>query len=267
MTQVVHKYHANGNDFILTENADCITTLKARKTLADRKLGIGCDQILFLQHNPSITRCTFYNQDGHSASLCLNGLYVVSQHLRNNYGEQNYSIEAEKDTYLTDLKEQSHALHIPKATRKHFSEFKIPFDEWKTYPAYHIDVGNPHLIILVPENELNAFPLKQLGKALQTCPPFIDGVNVSCLANDFTTPQTSMRIFERGVGLTESCGSAALSATYLIEHHTNKDNICIQQPGGKIQLHKPDKSHPDSAWLFQSRCCYVAKISLAPQPE
>lgn len=266
MTIVVHKYHANGNDFILTETEACITTLSARKKLADRKTGIGCDQILFLQHNQTITRCTFYNQDGNAASLCLNGLYVVSQHLINHYGESDYLIETEKAIYKTTWHQDTLSLTIPATSCQQVTRYDIPLKKWQTYTAHHVNVGNPHLLINVPENELNSFPLDQVGQALQTCRPFLDGVNVSCITENKQNETIFMRIFERGVGITESCGSAALATAYLIEQQNKYKKVQIEQPGGTITLVKPELVDNQIAWLLQSNCCHVAKISLVPQP-
>ena len=77
----MHKAHTNGNDFILLEDSTIDKTSFAQR-IAHRKFGIGCDQVIFYNRSSDQTAsCTFYNQDGSEADLCLNGVYALANHL------------------------------------------------------------------------------------------------------------------------------------------------------------------------------------------
>lgn len=259
------KYHANGNDFVVTHDHNLVATRNIRKKLAHRKLGIGCDQILFIQQSDNKTTCAFFNQDGSEASLCLNGLYVVANHLQTST-PSTMVVHTKKAAYNIVQTSNEIAIAIPPTSLKKPETLNISLPNQSTpISCYHLDVGNQHLIISVPEPKLQTFPLEEFGHTLQHNPLFPTGINVSILTYQPKQKKIKMRIFERGTGLTLSCGSAALAAF----HHTQTlhkviHSLTIEQPGGSLTIHYAKESEK---LIFKSNSTFVAKIYWALSPE
>jgi len=261
----VFKYHANGNDFVVTDDNSLVATTSMRKKLAHRKLGIGCDQILFIQQNDNKTTCAFFNQDGSEATLCLNGLYVVANHLQKS-STPAMTIHTKKAAYNLIQTAHEIAITIPPTNLKKPEALNISLpNQSTTISCHHLDVGNQHLIISVPETKLQTFPLEKIGHALQHTPLFPKGVNVSIITYQPNHKKIKMRIFERGAGLTLSCGSAALAAFHYTKTlHKVIHSLTIEQPGGSLTIHHAKENEK---LLFKSNSTFVAKIYWAQSQE
>ena len=258
----VYKYHANGNDFVVTDNATVITHATHRKQLAHRKFGIGCDQILYIKKKDSKVHCFFYNQDGHEASLCLNGLYVVACHLHT-YDTCPTLIYTQKGSYPITIHKDHLKITVPTPTLAQPQPIQIHDTELNpSASCYLVDVGNQHIIILVPKEIIASFPLEKIGKKLQKDRRFPESINVSVITYQPDKETIQMRTFERGVGLTLSCGSAALAAALTIQTiHKVVHSLHIQQPGGNLIIHR---NNSEENWQLQSNCSYVATVYWAP---
>ena len=136
------KYHANGNDFVVTHDHNLVTTSSIRKKLAHRKLGVGCDQILFIQHDSDKTTCAFFNQDGSEAALCLNGLYVVANHLQTSSTPPSV-IHTKKAAYNLIKDHNQLAIVIPPASLTPPEALNItPSNQDTPISCHLVDVGN-----------------------------------------------------------------------------------------------------------------------------
>jgi diaminopimelate epimerase len=226
---------ALGNDFVVIETIT--QTFKATperiKKLADRHYGIGCDQVLIIgmTDNPQADfDYTIYNNDGSSAKQCGNGARCVGLFIK----EEGLSSK-NKITLATD----DHLTHVDLSHPKNISvEIGVPvFDHEKSEQLTMgvLSIGNPHLIIQVPD--VTQADVDNIGKSYnQQNPLFPEGVNVS-FCQIIAKQHVKLRVFERGVGETLACGSAA-SATMAYLRHLNliDDNVKIDLPGGELTV-------------------------------
>ena len=99
------------------------------------------------------------------------------------------------------------------------------------------DTGNPHLVVLNPPFRLDEAPLEALGRAAQHLPSFPDGVNLELA---WTTPSggLAVRVWERGVGETQACGTGACAAAAVAvsEGLLPPGNVEVGLPGGKLLI-------------------------------
>ncbi|WP_079480539.1 diaminopimelate epimerase [Halobacillus salinus] len=230
------KCHGSGNDFILIdelENALAFTEEERKHLsllLCDRNNGIGSDGILFvLGSEKAEGRMRMFNSDGTEAEMCGNGLRCVARHMIDKLGRSNIQIETEKavlsvsqveqiypsiDTFAVAIEpvsfdvaslpmnfsaEQAVDVEIPELSERHrFTALSVP---------------NPHIVSLV--DEVKEEELYEIGKkANQLSPVFPNGVNVS-FVQQLEQNQIFARTYERGVGLTNACGTA-MSASSLV---------------------------------------------------
>lgn len=259
-TITMHKMHAQGNDFILVFKE----TLQRYSPkdffyLLERRTGIGADGLIIAQQDKQKTHLQMFNQDHSQAAFCLNALYAVQQFLK------DFHISPHPHLTFGPISVQSCPKH-PERMLLDLTHFKektcAPMSlslEQETLLGHFVDNENPHYIFA--SKSMNACSLERIGKALNTHPSFPEGVNVSCFQKRNNHCFT-MRTYERGVGLTLSCGSAALAVLRATHTHSSSSLLQLKQPGGTISFHK-DVSIPNTI-AFSGQYTYVASIAIAP---
>lgn len=212
------KMQALGNDFVLIEENALKKPLTTRQVrfLADRRQGIGCDQIIVLKDSPKAdTAITFFNVDGSTAQACGNGTRCVAQYLGKDEGTiqtpsfLSYFWKKKKDNITISLKDPV---------------FQGACDE-----GYYVNVGNPHLVIFTEDVDVPDFE----ALALSVQPS--RGINVE-LAQTTSSQTIKAKVWERGTGTTPACGSGACAVGImglklgLIE----KAPVFVEMPGGTL---------------------------------
>lgn len=220
------KMHGIGNDFVLIDNMSRELDLDSEqiRLLADRRRGIGCDQLLMVEPatDPrSDVRARIFNQDGSEVGQCGNGLRCLAVYLRDAgiaSGEQ-IAIQAGQGRVrarLTNGGMVSVDMGVPR-----FAPPDIPFLADARAAAYTLRVGgqdleigavsmgNPHGVMRVDDCE--SAPVAVLGPAVQGAEEFPEGVNVGFM-QVLDDSRVRLRVFERGVGETLACGSGACAA-------------------------------------------------------
>jgi diaminopimelate epimerase len=236
------KGHGTGNDFVLVLDADAELKLSQKQIakICDRNFGVGADgliRVVRTKHSPEVSHLLkdapeaewfmdYYNADGTTAEMCGNGSRVFARFL------------IEKN--LVSL-EDSQTLSIStragvKDLQRNMAGFAVDMGRWKldesevlvrasqldvARPGLSISVGNPHVVVALADAE----ELKELNlhQAPQLQPQPEAGANVEFVVPDEPMIKNgvgyiSMRVFERGVGETLSCGTgicaAALATRY-----------------------------------------------------
>jgi diaminopimelate epimerase len=209
------KYHGAGNDFIIfPEDLSYLDSLQIA-SLCHRKYGIGADGLIFLQ-KPSIAssdyRMRYFNADGKEAALCGNGLRCVIDYISKNLCHQeNYRIQTEIGEIFCSLQKEGIAIHHP--TRFLKRNLSFPFES-EILEGNLIDSGVPHLIFFTSSLKSENFP----AFAATISSQFPEEVNVSFA--HFLLPSTLyLRTWERGVGETLACGTAAAATAFAIDQH------------------------------------------------
>jgi diaminopimelate epimerase len=245
------KMHGAGNDFVVIDGVTQVVELTAAhiKRIADRRRGIGCDQVLLLTapDNPDADfRYSIFNADGSRAGQCGNGARCVGRFLR----EKKLTRQREL-TLLTDG--ESLSLSIAEDGRvfaglaaPNFNPESVPFSVAEMAAQYQLEVqgqklsigvlsmGNPHAILMV--DDCDSAPVTTLGPLIESHERFPDRVNVGFLQVNSPT-DAKLRVYERGVGETEACGSGACAAAvHGIQLGLLESDVTMQLPGGKLTV-------------------------------
>ena len=250
----IHKLETNGNDFLIAQKENHTTAWI--KKISNRHLGIGCDQVLIItKPQKKSTTCTFFNQDGSSAEMCLNGVYALAYFLHNE-NNTTWKIHTKHAIFATEILQKKLLIHIREKLINKLKKIRLTPPEHHTEITGHlINTGNDHLIIKT--NNINSFPLEKIGRTLQNSKSFPNGVNVSAVSRHSNT-HLEMRTFERGAGLTRACGSAGLAA-FASHSPSIGEPILIKQPGGEVIFTKLEDNI-----IMEANCSYIGKITLNP---
>ena len=256
------KMHGIGNDFVLIDNMSRKLDLGTEqiRLLADRRLGIGCDQLLVVEpagQAHADVRARIFNQDGNEVGQCGNGLRCMAAYLRDAgivTGEQ-ITIEAGQGTVrarLTNGPVVTMDMGIPR-----FEPRDIPFLAGVQAASYSVRVGaqrlelgavsmgNPHGVIRVDDCE--STPVEELGRGMQSMDAFPEGVNVGFM-QILDDSRVRLRVFERGVGETLACGSGACAAVAVGRHSGWLDaRVTVMLPGGELTVDWDGEGQP--MWL------------------
>ena len=251
MTLRVSKLHGTGNDFLVTVTGDGPTmAAEQARALCNRHEGIGADGLISLGAGADGADCTMElrNADGGIAEMSGNGVrclawVAVREGLARDGrlvvdtggGRRVVDLELDGDGML-----RSASVDMGRVT---FEPAEIPlqaptaFDLTTTFHGveYRGDaagVGNPHLVLLV--DDVGAARVTQHGPRLSTDERFPNGANVEFVAVD-GTDRLRMRVWERGVGETLSCGTGACAAA-AVAHRRGLvgDRVTVELPGGEL---------------------------------
>src|ERR1700733_4314932 len=253
------KGHGTQNDFVLLPDLDATLTLTPAvvAALCDRRRGLGADGVLrvttagavlaagVLDRVPDgVTADDWYmdyrNADGSTAQMCGNGARVFAHYLRAS------GLETRDDFVVGSLAgPRPVVLHHVDAT---YADVSVDMGKantlgeghavvgGRTFSGLAVDVGNPHLACVDPE--LTAEALAALDVAAPVAfdeAQFPEGVNVEVL----TAPAdgaVNMRVHERGVGETRSCGTGTVAAAVAALCHagTTSGTLTVRVPGGDV---------------------------------
>jgi len=236
--------HGLGNDFVVIDartRAFSVTPVRAA-SIADRRRGIGCDQFIVMR--PSESADVFmeiWNADGSRVGACGNATRCVGKLMLAETGQDSVSIETDAGLL--------HAKTDPNGVSVNMGPARLA---WHEIPLLHetdtnavdltvgelsnpccINMGNPHAIFFVQDAE--AVPLAELGPKIENHPLFPERVNASVVSiKDGILRQ---RVWERGAGITEACGSGACAAVVAATRHGLIDHSAtIIMDGGLLDL-------------------------------
>lgn len=274
-----HKLHGLGNDFILfdaLEHGDHTLDEPTIKHLCNRRRGIGGDGILLLRTG---TDAPYYmkvwNTDGSSAETSGNGLRCAAHYLHqsNQASDTEFHIETASHVHPVQIHPsesnsltvqvnmpppstvQSSGLHpsfLPESFRNNLDPDMDP-------SILEVQLENPHCVVFVSDPE--DVDLPTVGSLLEHHPQFPEGTNVEFVQKQ-DTDQLRMRIWERGVGETPSCGSgtcAAIAASRFQQRPPSKNSIEVTMPGGTLQgswngSETPIRLKGPSNYVFSGTC-------------
>jgi diaminopimelate epimerase len=209
------KHHGLGNDFLVCDLAQPMPRI-AWDALAvrwcDRRRGIGADGLLLLSvDGPDRLGMSLVNADGSRAEMSGNGIRCLAQAA---YRSQQHEGEVDY-TVATDTGERTvHVVPVDERTIQASVDMGevsplAPPDGWAATgidpnrPTAHLSLGNPHSVVAV--EDVTVVDLVGLGQ-------MVPQVNLEIVAPGPTTDAVVMRVHERGVGITEACGTGACAA-------------------------------------------------------
>lgn len=245
------KMHGLGNDFVLIDavrQAVNITPELVRR-IADRNLGIGCDQVLIIEP-PATKNVDFnyriFNCDGAEVEQCGNGARCMGRYIFDQQLSGKKSLLLQTKNRLMEVKSRGQHLIQVNMGPPQLEPSAVPFQAEQQQLLYDMEVGgeihqlsaismgNPHAVIQV--EDIEAAPVANIGPQLQQHARFPQSVNVGFMA--ITDRQhIQLRVFERGVGETQACGSGACAAAVaaiqcdLVDH-----SVVVALPGGELSI-------------------------------
>ena len=216
-----------GNDFVIIDIRDKKIKLSEQQIIriCDRSF-LGCDQLILIdKNNKADAQLIFYNSDGSISGACGNGTrcaaYLISKEIDKK--EINlitksgnlYSKILEKNLVETNIgKAKTNWRDIPLSKNIDTKNLGIKIED-KNQNIFTggiaVNVGNPHTIFFV--NDINSFDLNKIGPKLEYSSLYPERCNIT-LAEIENKKKISVKVWERGVGLTKACGSAACATAY-----------------------------------------------------
>jgi diaminopimelate epimerase len=253
MTIPFRKMHGLGNDFIVFDERSETLGLTAADTvrLADRHTGIGADTIVLLrkpdQPGADIT-VRFVNADGSEISTCGNASRCVAMLLFAETGRDRVRIATKAG--LLDAWADGDRVAVDMG-RPRLAWNEIPFAaeaDTLSLPAVGalkgavgVNMGNPHAVFFVPDAE--AVDVAGQGSAVEVDPLFPERTNVE-FATVRGPDRIRMRVWERGVGITQACGSGACATLVAAARRgLTGRKATLELDGGDLTIEWRDDDH------------------------
>jgi diaminopimelate epimerase len=213
------KMHGLGNDFVVFDARKRAFALDGAqvRAIANRRTGIGCDQLIVIRRGTGGADAIMEirNADGSEVEQCGNATRCVARLLMDESGKNRVRIDTLGGTLLCSDADGAVTVdwgaartmwdEVPLAQPADTNMFELNVDGAR-HVASAVSVGNPHVVLFVDDAE--AAPVTTLGPRIETHPMFPAKTNVEFVSVE-SGERLRMRVWERGVGVTEACGSGA----------------------------------------------------------
>lgn len=252
------KMHGLGNDFVVIDaRKQAISfTQPQLERIADRRFGIGCDQLIILEPSTRADALMrIFNPDGGEVGACGNATRCIGWLLAKEKGTQESAIETAAGLLHATLRDGDVTVDMGK-----------PSLDWAAIPLLGaagdtarvnldasaidsalpgwfsaVNMGNPHAIFFV--NDPYAFDLPRIGPLLETHPIFPQKANIS-LVSIVDRRHLIQRVWERAAGITLACGTAACAAAVAtLRLGLCEGEIASSLPGGTLHLAQDARGH------------------------
>ncbi|MBU2602069.1 MAG: diaminopimelate epimerase [Actinobacteria bacterium] len=254
------KWQGLGNDYIILEE-DVLPGMPSPSQtalLCDRHFGVGADGLL-IHCRPTgivegaVARMRIFNPDGSEPEMCGNGIRMFARYLqeRGVIGAGEAVIETLagpiRPQVLTDGRVRVHMGVARLKSAAIDATAWEPIDEvvardlevdGASYRFTFVDVGNPHCVI--PVDDVGSVSIEEIGPRIETHPIFPRRTNV-----EFIRPEAdglvTMRVWERGVGETQACGTGATAVgVAAVRLGLATSPVTVHLPGGTLEIEVAD---------------------------
>ena len=249
------KMHGTGNDFVVLDARRRPLRLNKKEIrfLADRRFGVGADQVLILEKSK---RADFFmrilNADGSEVEMCGNGIRCVALYAHRDglRGKSEFTVETpagimrpvlRKDVVRVDMGPPIlDAARIPTRAKGRVIEKPFRF-AGVTLPMTCVSMGNPHAVIFV--NDLDETPVEKWGPLLETHSFFPRRANIE-FVQVLSPTSARVRVWERGAGLTMACGTgaAAVGVAGVLTGRLRRE-LTLSLPGGELGVQWAANDH------------------------
>lgn len=253
------KMHGLGNDFMVvdavTQNVYFSPELIRR--LADRHLGIGFDQLLIVEppYDPDLDfHYRIFNADGSEVAQCGNGARCFARFVRLKGLTNKSDIRVSTQTGRMVLSVTQDELVCVNMGEPNFEPQQVPFRANKAENLYLlraaeqtimcgvVSMGNPHCVLTVESVKTAA--VESLGPVLESHERFPERVNVGFM-EVVSREHIRLRVYERGAGETQACGSGACAAVAVgIQQALLAEKVRVDLPGGSLNIAWKGPGHP-----------------------
>lgn len=256
------KMHGAGNDFIVFNGCDQHINLSPEqyRSIADRRFGIGADQILIVE-KPTTPDTDFryriFNADGGEVEQCGNGARAFARYVTDFRMTDHNPIRVETKAGIIELLVEHDGNVTVNMGKPEFSPSKIPFDAsnlkgietgndivWPLSLKREsinteigisvVSMGNPHAVQIVPDAD--TAPVTQQGPLIENHPRFPNRVNAGFMEIE-NRHSIKLRVFERGAGETLACGTGACAAVVSgIRRGLLDSPVTVKARGGTLKI-------------------------------
>ncbi len=237
-----YKMQGTGNDFVLI---DCLDNQfeyslpVLAKYLCDRHYGVGADGIILVEESSTADfKMRIFNHDGTEAEMCGNGIRCLAKYVfeKNKIEKTEFSIET-----LAGIKSVKLELEGEKVISVTVNMGEVVLDylkyiieiDGKQFQVYPISMGNPHAVVFVKNVE--EVEVEKIGPILENYKYFPNKTNVE-FVQILDRKNIKVRVWERGVGETNSCGTGACASSMIaINEKFTESEVTVDLKGGKLQ--------------------------------
>ena len=256
------KMHGLGNDFIVFDAADTeqVPSPAAVRRFASWRTGIGFDQALVLSPPRRPGTDVYYrifNADGSEVEQCGNGARCIARLVATRAERRDRTLSMDSPGGLVEARLRPDGLVSVAMGVPDFDPRSLPFEADGESASYRIDtavgpvefgavsIGNPHAVIRV--RSVRDAPVDSVGPAMENHARFPRRVNVGFL--EIVAPDhVRLRVFERGAGETQACGTGACAAVAVGRRHGPlAEEVRVDVPGGRLIVQWPGPGEP--IWL------------------
>lgn len=245
------KMHGLGNDFMVIDNTDGSVTLSVEQItkLAQRNFGVGFDQLLLVEKADVDTidfKYRIFNADGSEVAQCGNGARCFARFVTEKGLTSNNPIKVEThsgtmsllvnddQTVRVDMGKPNLTYDIDNIVPKQTT----PRQEYETlrerYEGGVLSVGNPHYVMI--KKDIWNIDIEGIAEEIQDNGFFPDGINVGFMQIE-DRDRIQLRVYERGVGETLSCGSGACAAViYGVTAGLLNSKVTVDFERGDVQV-------------------------------
>ena len=246
------KMHGLGNDFVVIDTRDAprdVSTAQAQ-AIADRHNGIGCDQLILIEPSPltgplrdADVFIRIFNADGSQVDACGNATRCVADlvmaekaHPTANIGTGAGLLTAEEfpnGMIAVDMGRPRFGWQdIPLSSEQ--DTLHLDIENWTLQDPTAVSMGNPHCVFFV--DDANAVPLNEVGPILEHHEFFPERANIG-IAQIKNPGAFRLRVWERGAGITQACGTGACAAA-VSAHRRNLTgrNVLVELDGGTLTI-------------------------------
>jgi diaminopimelate epimerase len=242
------KHHGLGNDFLVVFHPGAEDLAVLAKRLCDRRRGIGADGMLVGEPADGYAaRMVLFNADGSRAEMSGNGIRCFAQALAARRGDLDpQTILTDAGPRRVELWPTEDPLTILGAVDMGAVGDLPEPDGWAAVgtdpgrPVAHLDLGNPHTVVGV--DDVHALDLAALGR-------LVPQINLEVVSPGPQRDAITMRVHERGAGVTEACGTGAAAAAWAAARWGLVDpdapQLVVHMDGGdaRVTLHAPAPGH------------------------
>jgi diaminopimelate epimerase len=254
------KGHGTENDFVLVPDLEGSLELTPAQVqrIADRHAGLGADGVIRVVRTALSTDqavraqsreaewfMDYRNADGSLAEMCGNGTRVFADYLRREglaFGS-TFTIATRAGVKTVRVVDEGYAVDLgpwrlgdEEAARRDGFDVMVRPHHGKPVPALTLDLGNPHAVVMLPEGI--SLENLDLAEAPELHPEPADGSNVE-FVRAVGPGHIAMRVHERGVGETRSCGTGAAAAALATRFWSGVEDLSpwtVDVPGGRLTV-------------------------------
>jgi len=252
------KMHGAGNDFVVIDLRDGAAPPAPERcrALADRRTGVGCDQILTIEPPASagaVAGYRIWNADGSASGQCGNGARCVAAWLVRDGAARGprFVLDSPAGVHAVDVlggdryrvamgRPRFAPAQVPMAgIEREEVRYEVVLPGIGTLGLGAVSMGNPHAVLEV--EDVDRAEVGTVGPALQASGLFPESANIG-FAQVVDRGRIRLRVYERGVGETLACGSGACAAVAVLARAGRVDrDVAVALQGGELRITWPDE--------------------------